>query len=98
MKNIKTVSIEKIDVQGLSGDELDVLRKFGKTKAFKILSELASESKTRRAFSALEATDIKELTFLSGTNVGLSFVLDAVKRAEEELKSRGDKEDIDNEE
>jgi hypothetical protein len=87
---IKTMSVEKIDVQKLSGDQLTVLKQFEKSDAFKILEELAEESKTRRAFAALQAEDIKDLSMLGGINVGVDFIVDAVQRAKEELKSRGD--------
>jgi hypothetical protein len=87
---IKTMSVEKIDVQKLSGDQLTVLKQFEKSDVFKILEELAEESKTRRAFAALQAEDIKDLSMLGGINVGVDFIVDAVQRAKEELKSRGD--------
>ena len=93
---IKQMPVEKIDVQKLSGDELVVLKKFAKTDAFKTLQKLAEESKTRRAFSALQAEDIKDLSMLGGINVGVDFIMDAVQRAKEELKNRGDVDSEDN--
>jgi hypothetical protein len=90
----KTVPIQKTDVKNLSGDELEVLRDFGKAEAFVVLQKLATESKTRRAFQALESRDVDVIASLEGMNIGVDFVLDAVERAKEELKDRGDK-DID---
>jgi len=93
---IKTVDILKIDVKKLSGEDLELLQKFGKSREFEMLNELASEAMTRRAFEALEAKSLEEIGILNGYNVGVRFVLDTVKRAVEELKDRG--VDIDNEE
>jgi len=96
---IKTAPIEKIDVASLSGDDLTLLKDFGKSKEFKILEGIAKEAKTRRAFEALETSDINVLSVLKGMNIGLDFMLDTVKRAEQELKDRGDKdEEFDKEE
>jgi len=86
----KVIPIEKVDVAKLTGDELDALKAFGKTKAYAILKDLADETKTRRAHQALEVTDLNDLRILNGVNIGVDFIIDAVERAKEELKSRGD--------
>lgn len=98
MPKIKTVAIEKIDVQKLSGDELELLKKFKNSKEFEILKKIAIEAQTRRAFEALEAEDIRIIEFLKGINVGLAFMIDAMERATKELVRRGAEEDIDSEE
>jgi len=85
----KTVPLEKNDVAKLDGDQLEELVAFGKTPAFGILNILAQEAKTKRAFEALEVSNTEDLMLKRGINVGTDFILDAVNRAKEELKSRG---------
>ena len=89
---IKTAPIEKIDVASLSGDDLTLLKDFGKSKEFKLLGGIAVEAKTRRAFEALETVDMNAISILKGVNIGLDFMLDTVNRAKQELENRGDEE------
>lgn len=98
MPKIKTVAIEKIDVQKLSGNELELLKKFKTSEEFKILNRIGDEAKTRRAFEALEMTDPLQVATFRGINIGIDFLLDTIERAKEELSRRGAKEDIDSEE
>ena len=86
---IKTVSIDKIDVQNLTGSQLELLSKFEKSKEYEIFAQIAQEAKTRRAFEGLGVSEIKELAVLSGMNIGIDFMMDTVRRAKEELKARG---------
>ena len=90
---IKTMPIDKIDVQNLTGDQLELLARFGKSKEYEIFSQIAQEAKTRRAFEALGAGEMRDLAVLSGINIGIDFMMDTVRRAKEELKSRGTKVD-----
>jgi hypothetical protein len=90
MKGLKTISIEKIDVQKLTGDELIRIKKFGKSKEFEILKKIAEEAKIRRAFEALKMRDVDMIATFDGINIGVDFILDSIERAKEELKNRGD--------
>jgi len=92
----KLMPVEKKDVELLSGDELVLLKGFGKTPEFEVLKKIAENSKVRRAFDALNATDISQLATLNGVNIGVDFMIDAIDRAREELSSRGD--DVDSKE
>ena len=89
--------VAKKDVEKLTGDELTSLVGFAKSAEYKILERLAQESKTRRAFEGLYVSEIKDLAILNGMNLGTDFIMDAVNRAREELKRRGDNT-IDNDE
>jgi len=86
---IKTVPMEKRDVQKLTGDELEALVEFKKSGVYEIINKLTEESKTRRAFEALNANDLRDIAVLSGINIGLDLVIDITNRAKEELTSRG---------
>ena len=93
---VKTISLEKKDVEKLTGDELELLVEFGKSGVYEVLNRLAEESKTRRAYEALNAKDLSDIAILNGINIGLDLVLDTVSRAKEELSNRG-AEDVDSE-
>ena len=89
--------VAKRAIQELTGDQLTDLVKFGKTKNFSILRELAEKEKYQRYQSEfLVANSVEQINFLRGINVGIDFIMDSVERAKEELKSRGDKDEVDN--
>ena len=89
--------VEKTAIQELSGDQLDMLVKFSKSKDFELLSDLAEREKYKRyKVDFLAAENAEDISFYRGINVGIDFIMDAVRRAKEEIKARG--ANIDNEE
>ena len=89
--------IAKRPIQELSGEQLEAMVKFGKSKEFELLKELAEREKFHRyQTDFLTAKSIEDINFIRGINVGIDYILDAVSRAKEELKSRG--AEVDNEE
>lgn len=94
---IKTIALKDKDVSELNEEQLTSLKKFEKDPVFSILMHLATKAKTRRAFEALEADDIEQISLKKGINIGTDFIMDSVNRAKEELKRRSG-EDIDSEE
>jgi hypothetical protein len=93
--------VEKTAIQELTGDELETLSKFAKSKEYKLFMRLADREKYKRYqrdFMVAEDIDLKQAHFLRGVSIGIDFILDSVNRAKEELKNRGVSEDeIDNE-
>lgn len=96
MKGIKTIPVEKKAIQELTGEQLELMRKFEKSKEFEILKKLAELEKYNRYKSDfLTARNIEDVNFIRGINIGIDFIMDSVERAKEELNNRGD---IDNDE
>lgn len=92
--------IEKTAIQELSGEELEMLKEFGKSKEYKILEQLAEREKYLRYQHdlILMSTNEGSVDWVKGVIWGISYMMDCVGRAKVELKARGDKdEDIDNE-
>jgi len=82
--------VAKSAIQELSGDQLEVLVEFSKSEEFEILKELADKEKYKRyQMEFLTVSDMEEVSFLRGLNVGIDFILDSANRAKEELKARG---------
>ena len=91
--------VAKKAIQELSGDQLTLLAKFAKSKEYKILQDLSDREKyLRYQTDFLQAHSLEDINFIRGINVGIDYIIDVVNRAKEELKSRGDKEEFDNEE
>jgi hypothetical protein len=92
-----TMPVEKTAIQELSGDQLDMLVKFGKSKEFGLLNELAEEEKYKRyKRDFLTAQNAEDIALQRGISIGIDYIMDSVERAKEEIKARG--ADIDNEE
>lgn len=88
--------VAKKAIQELSGDQLDAIVKFGKSKEFQILKLLSDREKYLRYQSDfLNANSIEDINFYKGINVGIDYILDVVNRAKEELKNRGVKDAFD---
>lgn len=85
---IKTFPIEKKDVEKLSDETLLEFVSFKTSDLYKALRQISEGYKVRLGQQALKATDISQLQLLSGTAIGVDFILDTVIRAEEELTSR----------
>jgi len=86
----KQMPVAKSAIQELSGDQLEVLAEFSKSEEFEILKELADKEKYKRyQMEFLTVSDMEEVSFLRGLNVGIDFILDSANRAKEELKARG---------
>jgi len=82
--------VAKSAIQELSGDQLEVLAEFSKSEEFEILKDLADKEKYKRyQMEFLTVSDMQEVSFLRGLNVGIDFILDSANRAKEELKARG---------
>jgi hypothetical protein len=95
MKKIQ-MPVAKKAIQELSGDQLDAIVKFGKSKEFQILKLLSDREKYLRYQSDfLNANSIEDINFYKGINVGIDYILDVVNRAKEELKNRGVKDAFD---
>jgi len=89
--------IAKKPIQELDGEQLEAIVKFGKSKEFELLKELAEREKFHRyQTDFLTAKNVEDINFIRGINVGIDYILDSVARAKEELKSRG--AEVDNEE
>ena len=86
----KQMPVAKSAIQELSGDQLEVLAEFSKSEEFEILKDLADKEKYKRyQMEFLTVSDMQEVSFLRGLNVGIDFILDSANRAKEELKARG---------
>lgn len=88
--------VEKTAIQELSGDQLDMLVKFGKSKEFDLLNELAEQEKYKRyKRDFLTAQNVEDIALQRGISIGIDYIMDSVERAKEEIKARG--ANIDNE-
>ena len=93
----KQMPVAKTAIQELSGEELDIIVKFGKSKEFQVLKALSESEKYKRyQRDFLTAQGVEDINFLRGVNVGIDYIMDSISRAGEELKARG--ADIDSEE
>ena len=98
MKKIQ-MPVAKKAIQELTGDQLTMLVKFGKSKEYELLKNLSEREKyLRYQTDFLIASTIEEVNLIRGINIGIDYVLDAIERAKEELKNRGDKDEVDNDE
>lgn len=99
MPKIKQIPVAKKAIQELTGDQLDVLVKFGKSGTFTLLKGLADREKyLRYQNDFLTANSLESINLLKGINIGIDYILDSVDRAKEEIKNRGAKDEVDNEE
>jgi len=99
MPKIKQIPVAKKAIQELTGDQLESLVKFGKGEVFTLLNELADREKyLRYQNDFLTANSLESINLLKGINIGIDFILDSVNRAKEELKARGAKDEVDNDE
>ena len=88
--------VARTAIQELSGDQLDTLVKFGKSKEFELLQALAEDEKYKRyKTDFLIAKNTEDIALIKGISVGIDYIMDSVERAREEIKARG--ADIDNE-
>lgn len=88
--------VEKTAIQELTGDQLDMLVKFGKSKEFGLLNKLAEEEKYKRyKRDFLTAQNVEDIALQRGISIGIDYIMDSVQRAKEEIKARG--ANIDNE-
>jgi hypothetical protein len=97
MRTIK-MPVEKTAIQELSGDDLEVLVKFGKGSEFEIFKRLTEREKyLRYRQDILNANSVENINLFKGINIGMDYILDSVNRAKEELKARGAQVDNDDE-
>jgi len=97
MRTIK-MPVEKTAIQELSGDELEVLANFRKSKEFEIFQKLTDREKyLRYKEDILNAHSVENINLFKGINIGIDYILDSVNRAKEELQSRGAQVDNDDE-
>lgn len=96
MRTIK-MPVAKTAIQELSGDDLEMLVKFGKSEEFGVFKKLTEREKyLRYKEDILNANNVENINLFKGINIGMDYILDSVNRAKEELESRG--AHIDNEE
>lgn len=89
--------VAKTAIQELSGDDLEMLVKFGKSEEFGVFKKLTEREKyLRYKEDILNANNVENINLFKGINIGMDYILDSVNRAKEELESRG--AHIDNEE
>ena len=87
--------VAKTAIQELSGEELEILSLFAKSKEYDLLLKLADREKYKRYqrdFLVSEDIDLKQAYFLRGLSIGIDFIMDSTVRAKEELKNRGAKD------
>ena len=90
--------VEKTAIQELSGDELEILANFRKSKEFEIFQKLTDREKyLRYKEDILNAQSVENINLFKGINIGIDYILDSVNRAKEELQNRGAQVDNDGE-
>jgi hypothetical protein len=97
MKTIR-MPVEKTAIQELSGNELELLANFKKSKEYEIFQKLTDREKyLRYKEDILNAKSVENINLFKGINIGIDYILDSVNRAKEELQSRGAQVDNDDE-
>lgn len=90
--------VEKTAIQELSGNELELLANFKKSKEYEIFQKLTDREKyLRYKEDILNAKSVENINLFKGINIGIDYILDSVNRAKEELQSRGAQVDNDDE-
>jgi hypothetical protein len=89
MRTIK-MPVEKTAIQELSGEELEILANFKKSREFEVFEKLTDREKyLRYKEDILNAKSVENINLFKGINIGIDYILDSVNRAKEELQSRG---------
>ena len=97
MKTIR-MPVEKTAIQELSGNELELLANFKKSKEYEIFQKLTDREKyLRYKEDILNAKSVENINLFKGINIGIDYILDSVNSAKEELQSRGAQVDNDDE-
>lgn len=93
--NIKTIKLEKKDVEKLSTEELEALGEWAAHPGFPVAARLGEEFLARRALDMInsaEGGDFIEIGkaaySIAQNKIGIDFFLDAAQRAKEEIKER----------
>lgn len=90
----KIMPVAKTAIQELSGDQLEMLKAFGKSDEYKILEQLTEREKyLRYQHDLILMGDGGSVDWVKGVIWGMSYMMDCVNRAKTELKSRGSEVD-----